>query len=73
VVRADGSAVLLSDGKLQMMRCVREFDRSEVGGTIEWHLLTWSIGRVGVSFKKYATLNEALLKFQASPKPVRLA
>lgn len=72
VMREDGSPVLRSDGQPQMMRCLREVARFELGGTVEWNMIAWNTGQVGVTFQKYATLSEALRAFNAPPAPVRL-
>lgn len=44
VVQAERSPMLLSDGWLQMMRCVHEVARSKISNIAEWHVLMWSVG-----------------------------
>lgn len=72
VVRADGSPALLSDGQPQMMRCVREVARSEVGDSVEWHMISWNLSQIGATFHRCASLDEALAAFNAPPAPVLL-
>lgn len=70
VVRADGSPVLRSDGQPQMMRCVREVARSEIGDRVEWKMISWNVGQPGATFEPCASLGDAITAFNTPPNPV---
>lgn len=70
VISSDGSPVLDADGKPQVMRCVREIARSEVGGTVRWQLITWNVGQVGATFQPCPSLEAAQTDFAAPVLPV---
>lgn len=70
VVLADGSPVLRSDGQPQWMRYVREVAHREVNGAVEWTLISWDVGRVSVTFHPCASLDEAMVHYNAPPAPI---
>lgn len=71
VVRKDGSAVLHGDGQPQLMRCVREVARCEVGGEVKWQMISWNVGQAGVTFHECANYEDAMRAFLAPLVPVR--
>jgi hypothetical protein len=72
VVKADGSPVLRGDGQPQRMRCVHEVACREVNGRVEWKMISWDVGRVGVTFYPCASLEEAMALYNTPPLQVRL-
>lgn len=63
--------ILGSDGQRQMVRCVREVARTELAGVVEWLMITWKVGEVGMSIQKFVSVGEAMTAFAAPPTPSR--
>lgn len=49
------------------IRCWLTHVRWEVGYTVEWKMISWNIGQIGVTFSECATLVDALNAFHSPP------
>lgn len=72
VCRRDGTPILHADGQPVMMRGVCEVAHARSVAHRPWTVIQWRIGEPGLSIQKFATLDDALGVFNASPEPAVL-